>query len=121
MDYFDFLNDNRIFCAYKEDGSIWKENIKKEQIKNLNEKKYGISKSVNLFNGRRMKDDLLKIVSVYQETDDKPKIDQFKIIQKLNIEPSEIIESKRGFHVYYILKETENVKLEDYENLMKNY
>ena len=66
----------------------------------FNEQHYGIFWTVNSFNGERKNVNLKRFLSWAIDIDSGSKILQMKIINKF-IEPSLVIESKRGFHVYY--------------------
>lgn len=65
-----------------------------------NEKKWGIFWTVNEFEGSRKKENLKKILSWAVDIDTGTKEAQRSIINKY-LTPSQVIETPRGYHVYY--------------------
>lgn len=65
-----------------------------------NEAGFGIFWTVNQFKGRRIKDNLVRINSWFVDLDEGTKAEQLALIHDCLV-PSMIIESKRGFHVYW--------------------
>lgn len=73
----------------------------------LNEAKADIYWTPNNFRawGARKKEDLTEITSFFCEIDTEDKPSQIRAIQRSGLVPSCVIETKRGFHVYWYLKE----------------
>lgn len=93
---------NLIYCAqHDQTKSDWKENIKLNDIETYNKKKYGIFVTVNSFLGKRKKDCLDKLLYWAIDIDQRDKEWQAKRILDIGIEPSKIIESSRGYHIYW--------------------
>jgi hypothetical protein len=106
---------NYNYCAQHDATKTkWKENIKPSEFRVLNNSGFGIFKSVNIFQDNiRKKSHLKKIVSFAIDIDDKTKDWQAKKILHVGIEPSKIIESKRGYHIYWNLRG--DCELKNYE------
>lgn len=68
---------------------------------NDKESKMGIHWTVNKFEGSRRSENLSKILSWVCEFDELDKLEQKRLIRSLGFEPSLVIESKRGFQVYF--------------------
>jgi hypothetical protein len=78
--------------------------VDRAEAQNWNEQGWGIFWSVNSFNGPRRKENLRRINAWALDLDSGPKVDQFKRIQ-MGLVPSLIIESLRGYHIYWIAKD----------------
>jgi len=80
--------------------------IKSSDLYSLNENKADIYWTPNNFSafGKRKKEDLREITSFYCEIDSSDKEQQLKAIKKTGLTPSCVIETKRGFHIYWYLK-----------------
>ena len=68
----------------------------------LNKQGYGIHQAVNEFNGQRKAENLTKIKFWIADIDDGNKIDMIKKIRGLEAKPSVVVETKRGYHLYWI-------------------
>ncbi|OVE80584.1 hypothetical protein BVY03_05835 [bacterium K02(2017)] len=74
------------------------------QLRSLNEQGHGIFRTVHGFNNRRIKANLTNINAWYVDTDDGSKKEQLDRIKQSPLPPSMIIETKRGYHVYWFSK-----------------
>ena len=72
-----------------------------ERAKVLNKEGYGIFFTPNQFNGRRKITNLVKIDYYICDIDDGGKEKIWSDIEKLVLRPSVIVESKRGYHLYW--------------------
>lgn len=93
--------DKKIFT-----GTTWREANK------WNENQWGIFWSINLFNGKRSNANLKEFLAWAIDLDDDDKKTQSERIKNF-LEPSMVVESKNGFHVYYFAEkdtETKNFK-----------
>ncbi len=79
--------------------------IDENKAKIMNEKGYGIFRTVNSFNGSRIKGCLRYINGWYVEIDRGEKIDQLKKIQASPLEPSFVVETKRGYQIIFGAKD----------------
>lgn len=104
---------NSLLIAMKENGEDIKI-ISKKEAKDLNSKKYGIFFTINGFKDRRIKDNLLNINAWAIDIDNYDKSYQVKLIEKSPLPPSIIIESKNGYHVYWLAK---NASAENYSKI----
>ena len=75
--------------------------IPKETAQDFNKKGYGIFFTPNVFEGGRKIENLKEIRFWFADLDQKDKNEQLKIIKKLLLKPTTIIESKRGYHCYW--------------------
>ena len=103
------IDDTAESVAYK---------ISKDEAEKWNAKNYGIFWTVNEFNGPRRKDRLVRFLSFYCDIDDLPKEDQLKMIES-GPYPSMVVESKRGYHVYWDIDEDEEMNLELYREIQE--
>jgi hypothetical protein len=78
--------------------------IQLNEAERLNAKGYAIFWSVNTFKGARKKENLVSINSWAIETDAGSKAEQWEVIRS-GLVPSLIIETARGFHVYFYAKD----------------
>lgn len=69
-----------------------------------NQLAYGIYQTVNEFSGARRKENLVRINSWFIELDSLTKPEQLELIDS-GLIPSMIVESKRGYHVYFDAKD----------------
>lgn len=89
-----------------------------EELKSWNEKGYGIFWTFNEFkNNRRLKENCTKINLWAVEIDDGAKEDQLRLIKK-GLIPSRIVETKRGYHLYFHAK---NATKENFKRIMKDF
>lgn len=75
--------------------------IKYDEIDTYNPMGYGIFKTPNIFKGARKKENCIRVASWAVDLDGGDKVAQMQRIKNLKITPSEIIETKNGYHVYY--------------------
>lgn len=80
----------------------------------LNKEGYGIFCTLNEFEGRRKRENLKKINYWIVDIDDGEKSDMQKQINNLYLQPSMIVETKRGYHLYW---RALDAKLENYEEI----
>lgn len=89
--------DNKKDIRYKK-GAF---EISFESAKKLNKEGYGIFFTPNQFKGRRLITNLLKIDYYIVDIDEGGKEKIWSDIEKLVLRPSVIVESKRGYHLYW--------------------
>lgn len=75
--------------------------IAKDKAESLNLEGYGIHFTPNDFNGSRKKENITKINWWFADLDAGTKEEQMTKIDKLLMKPSMIVESKRGYHLYW--------------------
>jgi hypothetical protein len=95
------LIHSRQLYAMKEDGSSGMLPVTGEQAHALNSDLYGIFWSVNKFDGPRQIKNLQEILSWFVELDGETKEEQWTKIESSPLIPSLVVESFRGFHVYF--------------------
>lgn len=83
-----------------------------ERAKVLNKQGYGIFFTPNDFKGKRCKSNLVKINYYIADIDEGGKKKIWQNIQNLVLKPSIIVESKRGYHLYWAVSDG---KAENYE------
>lgn len=88
-----------------------------ERAKVLNKEGYGIFFTPNEFNGRRKKVNLSKINYYIVDIDEGGKEKIWSDIEKLVLKPSVIVESKRGYHLYW--RVSDGSTIETYEKIEK--
>jgi hypothetical protein len=72
-----------------------------ERAAALNRVGYGIFFTPNAITGRRIEENVTEIKYWFADMDDKTKPEQMQKIDKLLYKPSRIVESKRGYHLYW--------------------
>lgn len=75
--------------------------ISKEKAVEYNTQGYGIFFTPNVFNGARKTENLVEIKYWFADMDKNTKPEQMVKINKLLLKPSIIVESKRGYHLYW--------------------
>lgn len=85
-----------------------------DRAKALNKEGYGIFFTPNQFKGRRIKANLVKIDYYIVDIDEGDKGKIWSDIEKLALKPSIIVESKRGYHLYWKVLDG---KAENYEKI----
>lgn len=95
------MQPSRKLYAMKEDLSTGMFEVEPIDALRLNADAYAIYWSVNEFEGARRISNLKKINSWYFELDEGTKESQWEIIEASPIIPSLVIESFRGYHVYF--------------------
>jgi len=115
-----------IYCAGYEYGkdngnaeTDWIEDISESDLYKYNAKGYGIYRTINMFTQKRKIESDCKIISWAIDIDGSDKIKQFEVIKNWAIEPSKIIESKKGFHVYFDVNGY--ASKENYTKILKNH
>ncbi|NCD17779.1 MAG: hypothetical protein EOL91_10825 [Actinobacteria bacterium] len=88
----------RMKDSEKSDGMI---PITYNQAFHFNRIGYGIFFTPNKIEGRRIADNVKRINYWFADMDEKTKPEQMNIIDKLLYKPSRIVESKRGYHLYW--------------------
>lgn len=91
---------SRLYLAMKESGGA-PFIINESQAQEKNEQGFGIFRTVNSFEGGRKQENLIKILGWYADLDNGTKEEQLALIKSSPVYPSEIIETKRGFHIYF--------------------
>jgi hypothetical protein len=103
----------------KNEGTIY---IAARDVGRYNKDGYGIFRSVQSFKTDiRKKENLDAIVSFAVDLDDDTKLNQFERIIKIGVEPSRIVETKNGFHVYFDLKEKFIIDASGKENIYTKF
>lgn len=87
-----------------------------ESAKELNKEGYGIFFTPNQFKGRRLKTNLVKIDYYIVDIDEGGKEKIWSDIEKLILRPSVIVESKRGYHLYWRVSDGTIKNYEKIEN-----
>lgn len=87
-----------------------------ESAPEWNQKGYGIFWTVNEFTGRRKGQNLKRLNSWYVEIDEIDKAEQMALIEASPVPPNLIIESKRGFQIYWNCREA---GVENYGEVLK--
>lgn len=75
--------------------------VSKEKAKELNKLGYGIHWTANVFNGQRKAENLKEIRFYLADIDDGEKQEQMERIKSLPLNPSVIVETKKGYHCYW--------------------
>lgn len=99
---------NYIFAIHDSDKDIrmreGAKNIKVNEAEKYNSLGYGIFRTVQSFKSeKRTADNIDKLISYAIDIDDWSKDDQTKRVFKINVEPSRVVETKSGFHIYFDL------------------
>jgi hypothetical protein len=99
---------NYIFALHDSDTNLQRLRamfpIKASDANLLNGQGYGIFRTVQSFRSEvRRADNLEKIVSYAIDLDDSSKEEQSSRIKRIGVEPSRIVETKNGFHIYFDL------------------
>ncbi len=89
-----------------------------QEAKELNKKGFGIFVTINGFEERRVKDNLVNINAWAIDLDQGTKQEQEKRIERANVTPTMIIETKGGYHVWWAAKE--GATKEGYEEIVGN-
>ena len=90
--------------------------IEKNEAKGYNDKNYGIFWTFNSFkDGVRRKENLDRVNAWAIDIDDGTKEDQLKAIEKSPLAPSMLVETKRGYQVYWFAKDG---TMENYEAIV---
>lgn len=79
--------------------------VSREDAKRWNEQGYGIFVTVNTFNGARRKDNLVSVNAWAVDIDKGTKREQRDRILRSPLVPSVVIETKSGYHVWWIAKD----------------
>ena len=88
-----------------------------KQVADLNKKGAGIYFTPNQFPTGERKANLCKGVNAWiVDCDDGTKPDQLKRIEQSPVQPSFVIESKNGYHLYFLSKDA---KIENYQTIVK--
>lgn len=90
-----------------------------DEAKEWNEKGWGIFWTVNLFkDDDRRSENLVKIQAWATDLDFGTKLEQSQRIKDAPLEPSMIIETARGFHVYYCVKDGTEATIKNYNEIV---
>lgn len=92
--------------------------VTQEEAQNLNQQGYGIFWTVNEFDGPRKKIHLKRLKSWYVEMDKEEKPMQMSRIEIAPIPPTMIIESKRGYQLYWDCLDNK-ASLENYKTILE--
>lgn len=87
-------------------------NVPESELKMWNERGFGIHYTPNDFDGRRCAANLKHINYWIADIDEGTKQEQMSKIRRLPVFPSKIVETKRGYHCYWLAKDAtkENYK-----------
>ena len=80
-------------------------NVPESELKMWNERGFGIHYTPNTFEGNRCAANLKHINYWIADIDDGTKEEQMSKIHRLPIFPSKIVETKRGYHCYWLAKD----------------
>lgn len=75
------------------------------ELKALNKRGAGVYFSVNGFNGRRVREGLVGYNAWFCEIDDVAKAEQAMLVANAALAPSLVVESKKGYHLYWLVAE----------------
>ena len=89
-----------------------------EQAVAYNRQGYGIFCTLNEFEGRRKRENLKKINYWIVDIDEGEKKDMLRQVQNLFLKPTMIVETKRGYHLYWKAKDACLDNYEDIEDLL---
>ena len=109
----------RLFAIHDYDNKLKRKGafeIKPEEVQELNKQGYGIYMCVNEFNGARKIENLQKINFWIADLDSGTKLDMINRIEELVLQPSIIVETKKGYHCYW---KAENATFENYTEIEK--
>lgn len=114
-------NNIDIYCIYEGSNKNVRKTAKKltcdiNKIQTINKNGYGIFFTANKFGDRRRVVDLKEINWWYCDIDESSKEKQMEKIKELYLEPTMIIESKRGYHIYW---KGSDATLENFERVEK--
>lgn len=101
------------------DGNVEKRElhyITLDNALNWNERRYGIFLTVQAFNGHRKKENLERIIAWAIDIDDGTKEEQKARIRKSPLPPSSVVESKNGFHCYWLAS---NATIENFDRIQQ--
>lgn len=79
--------------------------VNKEQAKELNKQGFGIFWTPNTFNGQRKVENLKEVRFFIADIDDGTKEEQMERIKSLVLKPSVIVETNKGYHCYWRVKD----------------
>lgn len=105
------------YYAMKDDGTTAPFPIGEAEAKRLNQLQYGIFWRVNGFKGDRKIENLERIYSWFIEIDGN-KDEQLLKIQNAPLYPSQVIESKNGYHIYYYAKEATFTRFKEIQDAL---
>lgn len=91
------------------------------EAKKYNEMGYGVFTTPNLFEGKTLISNLKEVRFCFFEIDGIPKDEQRSRIDSSPVRPSMIIESKNSYHVYFRVKDFDELKFKKIQNGLINY
>ncbi len=86
-------------------------NVKSDDLEDAKNRGYGVFFTPNGYHGKRSSESITQANAFFADFDDGTKEEQRAIIDQLDLKPSVIVESKRGYHLYWLLLEP----LKDFE------
>ena len=89
-----------------------------QQAVAYNQQGYGIFCTLNEFEGRRKRENLKKINFWIVDIDEGEKKDMLRQVQNLFLKPTMIVETKRGYHLYWKAKDACLDNYEEIEDLL---
>lgn len=95
--------------------------IKKEDAKKWNEEQHAIYHTANSFYGtKRKKESIARVNAWFVEVDGIPKEETIAKL-KLGLQPSLVIESKNGYHIYWVCFEKDfNLAIKSWDSIIYN-
>ena len=95
---------SKLYALHDNDENLKKQGafkIQENEVEGLNKLGYGIFQAVNEFNGARKAANCTKVCYWYADLDEGTKEEQKALIEKLPLQPSLVVETKKGFHCYF--------------------
>lgn len=107
----------RIYALHDYDENLKRKGafeIKNNQVEYFNKKGYGIFWTLNNYTGRRLAQNITKINYWIADIDEGTKEEQLKRIHSLWLQPTFVVETKKGFHCYW---QAENATIQNYRKI----
>jgi len=111
------ITDYRIFALHDNDEKkkrLGAFEIDVNSIEDYNNQQFGIFWLLNDFDGDRKAKNCTKICTWFADIDEGTKQEQMKRIEKLTLKPSMIVETNKGYHVYWF---AENATIENFQTI----
>jgi len=108
---------NRTYFRVRDSNPTCRIAVDFKDLKTFNDSKWGIYWSVNEFDdsGSHKKENIVKINSFFADLDgDKKRL--LKVLSKITAHPSQIVETKNGYHLYWFSKDGQ---IENYREIQE--
>lgn len=113
---------NHLLIAMKDDNSEEPKIIEWSDMTGFNDKKYGIFFTVQSFKDKRRKtENLTKINAWAIDIDEGTKDQQRFRIEKSPLTPTSVVESKKGFHCYWLAKDATKHNFAEIQQRLVSY